>query len=71
MRRQEQEMTECSKSNGDQLYVGSRRWDDDLFPKKKVTFYFNHPRNPDADARSQGVGSSKDFEIRGIIEKEP
>jgi hypothetical protein len=51
MRRQEQEMTECSKSNGDQLYVGSRRWDDDLFPEKKVTFYFNHPRNPDADAR--------------------
>jgi hypothetical protein len=33
------------------------------FPRKKVTFYFNRPCNPDVDARSQGVGSSKDFEI--------
>jgi hypothetical protein len=41
------------------------------FPRKKVTFCFNHPRNPDADARSQGVRSSKDFEICGILEKEP
>jgi hypothetical protein len=41
------------------------------FPRKKVTFCFNHPRNPDADARSQGVGSSKDFEIHGVLEKEP
>jgi hypothetical protein len=56
-------MTERNKSNGDQLYVGSRRRDDDSFPEKKVTFCFNHPRNPDADARSWGVGSSKDFEI--------
>jgi hypothetical protein len=56
-------MTERSKSNGDQFYVGSRRRDDDSFPEKKVTFCFNHPCNPDADARSRGVGSSKDFEI--------
>jgi hypothetical protein len=41
------------------------------FPRKKITFYFNCPRNPDADARSQGVGSSKDFEIHDILEKEP
>jgi hypothetical protein len=39
--------------------------------REKVTFCFNHPRNPDADAKSRGGGSSKDFEIRGIIEKEP
>jgi hypothetical protein len=56
-------MAERSKSNGDQLYVGSRRRDDDLFPEKNVTFCFNRPHNPDMDARSQGVGSSKDFEI--------
>jgi hypothetical protein len=40
------------------------------FPRKKVTFHFNHQRNPDVDARSRGVGSSKDFEIRGALEKE-
>jgi hypothetical protein len=62
---------ERSKSNGDQLYVGIRRRDDDSFPEEKVTFCFNRPRNPDADARSRGVGSSKDFKIRGILEKEP
>jgi hypothetical protein len=71
MRRQEREMTEHNKSNGDQLYVGSSRRDDDSFPEKKVTFYFNRPCNPDVDARSQGVGSSKDFEIRAVLEKEP
>jgi hypothetical protein len=41
------------------------------FPRKRVTFYFNRPRNPDTDATSRGVGSSKDFEICGILEKEP
>jgi hypothetical protein len=41
------------------------------FPRKKITFYFNRLRNPDADARSQGVGSSKDFKIHGVLEKEP
>jgi hypothetical protein len=71
MRRQEGETTEHSKSNGDQLYVGGRQRGDDLFIEKKVTFCFNRPRNPDADARSRGVGSSKDFEICGILEKEP
>jgi hypothetical protein len=70
MRRQEQETTECNKCNDDQLYVGGRRRDDDSFPEKKATFCFNRPRNQDADARSRGVGSSKDFEIRGILEKE-
>jgi hypothetical protein len=62
---------ECNKYNGDQLYVGGRQRDDDSRPKKKVTFCFNRPRNPNADARSRGVGSSKDFEIRGVLEKEP
>jgi hypothetical protein len=71
MRRQEQEMTEHSKSNGDQLYVGSRRRDGDSFLEKKVTFCFNRPHNPDVDARSQGVGSLKDFKIQGILKKEP
>jgi hypothetical protein len=51
--------------------VGGRRWGDDSFPEKKVTFRFNRPRNPDADARSWGIESSKDFEIRGVLEKEP
>jgi hypothetical protein len=41
------------------------------FPRKRVTFCFNLLRNPDADARSQGVGSSKDFEIQYVLEKEP
>jgi ribosome modulation factor len=63
MRRQERETMERDKYNGDQLYVGGRRRDDDSFPEKNVTFYFNRPHNPDVDARSQGVGSSKDFEI--------
>jgi hypothetical protein len=40
-------------------------------PRKKVTFCFNRPRNSDVDARIRGVGSSKDFEIHGILEKEP
>jgi hypothetical protein len=71
MRRQERETTECSKSNGDQLYVGSRQRHGDSFPKKKATFCFNRPHNPNADVRSQGVGSSKDFKIRSVLEKEP
>jgi hypothetical protein len=71
MRRQEREMTERSKSNGDQLYVASRRRDGDSFAEKKITFCFNRPHNPNAEARSRGDGSSKDFEIRGILKKEP
>jgi hypothetical protein len=47
--------------------VGGRRRDDDSFPEEIVTFCFNRPRNPDADARSRGVGSSKDFEIHGAL----
>jgi hypothetical protein len=41
------------------------------FSKKKMSFCFNHPRDPDAKPRSQKVGSFKDFKIRGILEKEP
>jgi hypothetical protein len=70
MRRQEREMMERSKSNGDQLYVGSRRRGDGSFPEKRITFRFNRPHNLDANARSRGVGSSKDFEIRSVLEKE-
>jgi hypothetical protein len=40
------------------------------FPRKKVPFHFNNPRNPDAESRSQKVGSLKDFEIRDVPEKE-
>jgi hypothetical protein len=71
MRRQERETTECNECNVDQLYVGGRRRGNDSFPEKKVTFRFNHLRNPNADARSRGVGNSKGFEICGILEKEP
>jgi hypothetical protein len=38
---------------------------------RKGNFLFQPPAQSDADARSWGVGSSKDFEIRGILEKEP
>jgi hypothetical protein len=41
------------------------------FPRKKITFCFNHLHNSNADARSLGVGSSKDFEIHDLLEKEP
>jgi hypothetical protein len=71
MRRQVREMTECNECNGDQLYVGGRRQGDDSFPEKRVTFRFNRPCNPDANASSRGVGNSKGFEIRGVLEKEP
>jgi hypothetical protein len=48
---------------GDGITVG--------FLRRKITFYFNCPRNPDADARSWRVGSSKDFEICGVLKKLP
>jgi hypothetical protein len=62
---------ECNECNGNRLYVGGRRRGDNSFLEKKVTFCFNRPRNLDTDARSQGVGSSKDFEICDVLEKEP
>jgi hypothetical protein len=40
------------------------------FPRKKVSFYFNNPRNPDTESRSQKVESLKDFEIRVVLKKE-
>jgi hypothetical protein len=40
------------------------------FPRK-IIFCFNCPRHLDADVKSRGVGSLKDFEIRSVIEKEP
>jgi hypothetical protein len=45
-------MMERNKYNGDWLYVGDRRREDVLFSEGKITFCFNCPRNPDADARS-------------------
>jgi hypothetical protein len=59
MRSQKREKTECNKYNDDQLYVGGRRRDDDSFHRKKVTFCFNRPRNPDVDARSQELKVQK------------
>jgi hypothetical protein len=41
------------------------------FPRKKMPFCFNHPRDPDARSRSQKVESLKDFEVRGVPKKEP
>jgi hypothetical protein len=34
-------------------------------------FCFNHPCDPDVGLRSQKIGSLKDFEVRGVIEKQP
>jgi hypothetical protein len=36
-----------------------------------MTFCFNRPCDPNADSRSRGVGSSKDFKIHGVLKKEP
>jgi hypothetical protein len=41
------------------------------FPRKKVYFCFNHPRDPDTSSRSQKVGSLKHFEVCGVPKKEP
>jgi hypothetical protein len=35
-----------------------------------VHFCFNNPRNPNAESRSQKMGSLKKFEICGVPEKE-
>jgi hypothetical protein len=44
---------------------------DDSFLQKKMSFCFNRPCNLNARSWSQKVGSLKDFEIYGVIEKEP
>jgi hypothetical protein len=54
-----------------QLYRLSKRQCHDSFPQKKMPFCFNHPRDPDMKPRSQKMGSLKDFEICGVLEKEP
>jgi hypothetical protein len=55
--------------NGAQLYKRSRRQCGNLFLWKRMAFCFNHPRDPNAKPRSQKVGSLKDFEINGVLEK--
>jgi hypothetical protein len=40
------------------------------FPRKRMPFCFNHLRDSDVRSRSQKVGSLKDFEIHGVLEKE-
>jgi hypothetical protein len=67
---QEQEIMKHNKYNSDQLYVGGMRREDDSFPKKKITFYFNRMCNLDAGVRSRGVESLKDFEIHDVLKKE-
>jgi hypothetical protein len=59
---------ECNECNGDQLHVGGRRRGDDSFHEKKVTFRFNACA---IRTQMRGVGNLKDFEIRGVLEKEP
>jgi hypothetical protein len=51
-------------------YKYRRRQCDDSFLEKKGPFHFHNPRNPDTESRRQKVGSLKDFEIRGVPEKE-
>jgi hypothetical protein len=53
MRRQEREMMGCDVLNGANFIRCGRRQGDNSFPKKMVPFYFNSPRNPDAESRSQ------------------
>jgi hypothetical protein len=46
---------------GAQLYMHNMRYYDDSFPPKKISFCFNHPRNLDAESRSQKVWEFKIF----------
>jgi hypothetical protein len=55
MRRQERETMEHNEYSGAQLYMGGRRYGDDLFSYKKMTFYFNRPCDPNVDSRSRKV----------------
>jgi hypothetical protein len=54
-----------------QFYMRSRRQCDDLLYKKKMSFCFNHPHNPNARSMTKKFGSLKDFEVHGIHKKEP
>jgi hypothetical protein len=40
------------------------------FSRKNISFYFNHPHDPDVRLRSQKVGNLKDFDVHGVPEKE-
>jgi hypothetical protein len=44
-----------------QLYMRSRQQYDDSLPEKKMHFYFNHPRNPNAGSSSRKVWKFKFF----------
>jgi hypothetical protein len=61
MRKQERETTEHSKSNGDQLYVGSRQWDDDSFPEEKGNFLFQPPAQSRRGCEESGSWKFKRF----------
>jgi hypothetical protein len=68
---QERETMRLDVLNSAQIYICSRRQYDDLFPYKKMYFYFNHPCNPDAESRSRKVEDLKYFEVHNVQEKEP
>jgi hypothetical protein len=51
------------------LYRHGKRQYDDLFPQKKMSFCFNHPRNPTTESRSKKFESLKYFEVRSVQEK--
>jgi hypothetical protein len=68
MRKQERETTEHNEYSGAQLYMGGRRYGDDLFSYKKMTFCFNRPCDPNVDLRSRKV--QKILKC-GVLEKEP
>jgi hypothetical protein len=57
--------------NGAQLYMHSKRQCDDSFLEKKMSFCFNHPRNPATESRNEKFRSLKYFEEHSIQEKEP
>jgi hypothetical protein len=41
------------------------------FPRKKVSFCFNHPHDPDTESRSQKVNNLKDFKVHEVPKMEP
>jgi hypothetical protein len=47
--------------SGVQIYMCGRRQCDDTFPKKNMSFYFNHPRDMATGLRSQKVWKFKSF----------
>jgi hypothetical protein len=70
MRRQEREAMGRDVLSGDDLIGIAGDSAVIHFLRKNGHFCFNNPHNPDAESRSQKVGSLTDFEIHGVPEKE-